>query len=208
MKHIRRIVAALTMLFAAGAFAQSNAAPEYTVLNPTQPASSGDKVEVLEFFFYGCIHCFHLHPKLNHWEKTMPKDVKLDFVPVAFNPNWQPMAYTFYALKAMGQLKRLDDKLYDAWNVDSKILVKKEDIADFVATQGVDRQRFLAAYDSFSVHSDVQRSNQMMRDYQIGGTPTLVVDGKYAISGLEPDDTIRVLNDVIKLARKERGRAR
>lgn len=208
MKQIRRILAVLSMLLAASAFAQSSQDPEYTVLNPPQPTNSGVKVEVLEFFFYGCIHCFHLHPKLSQWEKTMPRDVQLDFVPVAFNPNWQPMAYTFYALKAIGQLKALDDKLYQAWNVDNMILVKRDEIADFVAKQGVDRQKFLDSYDSFGVGSDVKRSNQMMKEYQIGGTPTLVVDGKYAISGLGPDETIRVLNELIRKARKERGRAK
>jgi len=205
MKHLRRVFAALMILFAAHAVAAPGD-PEYTVLQPAQPTNSGNKIEVLEFFFYGCIHCFHLHPKLSEWQKTMPKDVKLDFVPTVFNPNWEPMAYTYYALKAMGQLRQLDDKLYNAWNRENAILVSKDDIADFVAKQGVDRQTFLNNFDSFSVRSDVQRSKQMVVQYHISGTPTLVVEGKYVISGLEPEDTIRVLNEVIKKVRKERGR--
>lgn len=208
MKRIRKILAVLMMMFAASAFAQPATKPEYSLLSPPQPTTSGDKIEVLEFFFYGCIHCFHLHPKLSKWEKTMPRDVQLEFVPVHFNPSWEPMAYTFYALKAMGQLNQLDDKLYTAWNVDNTILVNRDDIADFVAKQGVDRQRFIGYYDSFSVQSEVKRSKQMTLDYQIGGTPTLVIDGKYAISGLEPDAAIRVLNEVIAKVRKERGKSR
>lgn len=206
MKHLRRVFAALMILFAAHALAAPGADPEYTVLQPAQPTGSGNKIEVLEFFFYGCIHCFHLHPKLSEWQKTMPKDVKLDFVPTVFNPNWEPMAYTYYALKAMGQLKQLDDTLYNAWNRENTILVDKDDIANFVAKQGVDRQAFLNNFDSFSVRSDVQRSKQMVVQYHISGTPTLVVEGKYVISGLEPEETIRVLNEVIKKVRKERGR--
>lgn len=203
MRHIRKFVAVLMMLCAATAFADP-AEDGYTVLNPPQPTSSGNKIEVLEFFFYGCIHCYHLHPALSKWEKTMPKDVKLTFVPTAFNPNWEPMAYTFYALEAMGQQKRLHDKLYDAWNVDRMLLTESDKIADFVATQGVDRQQFLANYNSFSVMRDVKRAKQMIRSYQIDGTPTLVVDGRYVIANLEPEDAIRVLDEVINKVRMER----
>jgi thiol:disulfide interchange protein DsbA len=206
MRQLRILLAILAMLFATQALAQSEGAPKYTVLDPAQPTESGDKVEVLEFFFYGCIHCYHLHPTLSAWEKTMPKDVKLDFVPVSFQPTWEPMSYTFYALKAMGKLKALDDLLYKAWNVENQRLVKMDDIADFVASQGVNRQTFLENFQSFSVRSDVQRSKQALVQYHIEGTPTLVVDGKYAITGLEPDETIRVLNNLIRKARKERSK--
>lgn len=208
MKQLKKIFAVLAMLFATQAFAQSHEGPEYTVLSPPLPTSSGAKVEVLEFFFYGCIHCFHLHPKLSQWQKTMPGDVQLEFIPTIFNPSWEPMAYTFYALKAIGQQERLDDKLYDAWNVDNMFLTETDKIADFVAQQGVDRQKFIDNYNSFFVQSAVKHSKQMMIQYHISGTPTLVVDGKYAITGLEPDEAIRVLNELIKKARKERGRNR
>jgi thiol:disulfide interchange protein DsbA len=206
MKRFKTLLAVFTMLFAATAATADPADEGYTLLNPPQPTNSGVRIEVLEFFFYGCIHCHHLHPALDQWEKNLPGDVQVEHVPVAFNPNWEPMAYTFYALKAMGKLAQLDDKLYDAWNVDNLRLVNRDTIADFVAKHGVDRQRFLGNYDSFSVQSDVKRSKQMMLDYKIEGTPTLVVDGKYVISGLGPDETIRVLNEVIQKARLEHKR--
>ncbi|HMC13479.1 MAG TPA: thiol:disulfide interchange protein DsbA/DsbL [Gallionellaceae bacterium] len=206
MKHIKKIFAVLTMLFAAQAFAQPDTGPGYSLLSPPQPTHSGKKIEVLEFFFYGCIHCFHLHPKLSEWERKMPKDVQLDFVPTIFNPNWEPMANTYYALKMMGQQKKLQDGLYNAWNNDNMILTETDKIADFVAQHGVDRQKFIGLYNSFSVQSEVTRSKQMTLQYHISGTPTLVVDGRYVISGLLPDDAIRVLNEVIDKVRKEHGR--
>lgn len=206
MKHFRKLFAVLTMLFAVQAFADSEPIPDYTLLNPPQPTKRADKIEVLEFFFYGCIHCFHLHPKLSEWEKKMPRDVQLEFVPTIFNPSWEPMAYTYYALDLMGQRKRLDDKLYNAWNIDNNILTETDKIADFVAQQGVDRQRFIDFYNSFSVQSEVKRSKQMVVQYHISGTPTIVVDGKYAIAGLQPEDTIRVLNELIKKVRYEHGK--
>lgn len=202
MKLIRRFLAALMLLLAVNASAYAD---EYSMLIPPQPTHSGKKIEVLEFFFYGCIHCFHLHPYLSKWEQTMPNDVALDFVPVHFNPNWEPMAYTFFALKAMGQQKRLDDKLYNALNQDGLPLYSMDNIADFVAKNGVNRAKFVKYYQSFSVQSQVERSGQMTTAYQIEGTPTIVVDGKYVITGLEPADAIRVLDQVIRKVRQERG---
>lgn len=206
MKHFLKFIAAAMLLITATAYAEPEGGQQYTELNPPQPVSTGSKIEVLEFFFYGCIHCFHLHPALSAWEKKMPKDVSIEYVPTIFQPSWEPMAYTFYALEAMGARKKLDDKLYDAWNVSHSFLVKSDEIADFMAKNGLDRQKFLDYYNSFSVQSDVKRSKQMMLQYHIEGTPTLIVDGKYVISGLEPEVAIRVLNTLIKQARMERGK--
>lgn len=205
MKHIRKFMSVLVVLFAATAFTQTAAGQQFTVLNPAQPTSSGKKIEVLEFFSYVCPHCYELHPKLSEWQKTMPKDVQIDFVSVTFNPQWEMMTYTFYALSVMGKQKQLDDAIYDAWH--NRIsLYTLDEVANFVADHGVNRQEFVDNFNSFSVRSSVERSKQMTRTYQIEGTPTLVVDGKYVISGLEPEDTIRALNEVIKKVRKEHGK--
>ena len=189
-------------LFANGAaWADAQLGKDYSLLNPAQPASS-KKIEVLEFFFYGCSHCFHLHPLLSKWEKTMPKDVELTYVPTVFRESWEPMANTFYALESMGQQQQLHDALYRAWNEENMALTDVDKIADFVAKHGVDRAKFTAAYNSFAMQSKVTRAKQMIRSYNISGTPTLVVDGKYVIEGLQPEDTIRALKEVIVMARK------
>ena len=189
-------------LFASGAvWADAQLGKDYSLLNPAQPASA-KKIEVLEFFFYGCSHCFHLHPLLSNWEKTMPKDVELTFVPTVFRDSWEPMANTFYALESMGQQQQLHDALYRAWNEENMALTDVDKIADFVAKHGVDRTKFTAAYNSFAMQSKVTRAKQMIRSYNISGTPTLVVDGKYVIEGLQPADTIRALKEVIVMARK------
>ncbi len=189
-------------LFANGAvWADTQPGKNYSLLNPAQPAST-KKIEVLEFFFYGCSHCFHLHPLLSKWEQTMPKDVELTFVPTVFRDSWEPMANTFYALDSMGQQKQLHDVLYRAWNEENMALTDVDKIADFVAKHGVDRAKFTAAYNSFAMQSKVTRAKQMIRSYNISGTPTLVVDGKYVIEGLQPEDTIRALKEVIVMARK------
>ena len=198
---IRSLVVAVVLFISGAALADAQLGKDYSLLNPAQPTGT-KKIEVLEFFFYGCSHCFHLHPLLSAWEKTMPKDVELTFVPTIFRDSWEPMANTFYALESMGQQQQLHDALYRAWNEENLALTDADKIADFVAKHGVDRAKFTAAYNSFSMQSKVTRAKQMIRSYNISGTPTLVVDGKYVIEGLQPEDTIRALKEVIVMARK------
>ncbi|WP_407899258.1 thiol:disulfide interchange protein DsbA/DsbL [Ferrigenium sp. UT5] len=204
MKLMHKLIAIVLFLVATHVQAGVVEGRDYTVMSPAQPTSSGSKVEVLEFFFYGCPHCYHLHGPLSVWEKKMPKDVELQSVPVIFRDTWEPMARTFYALEALGEGKRLHDDLFDAWNVSRTDLSDEQKITAFVAKRGVDAAKFGAAYNSFSLAGKVARSNQMVRSYGVRGTPTIAVDGKYIITGLEPADTIRVLDEVIEIARKER----
>jgi len=200
-KLIKGLLVAAALFISGAALAEAQLGKDYSLLNPSQPTST-KKIEVLEFFFYGCSHCFHLHPLLSAWEKTKPKDVELTFVPTAFRDSWEPMANTFYALESMGQQQQLHDALYRAWNEENLALTDADKIADFVAKHGVDRAKFTAAYNSFSMQSKVTRAKQMIRSYGISGTPTVVVDGKYMIEGLQPEDTIRALKEVIVMARK------
>jgi thiol:disulfide interchange protein DsbA len=132
----------------------------------------------------------------------MPKDVELIFVPTMFRDSMEPMARTLYALENIGQRPLAHEPLYKAWNVDNIDLSDEAKITDFVAKQGVDRAKFKAAYNSFAMQSKVTRAKQMVRSYKIEGTPTLIVDGKYIVSGKQPDDMVAALKEVIALARK------
>ncbi|MEO6975158.1 MAG: thiol:disulfide interchange protein DsbA/DsbL [Gallionella sp.] len=202
---IRGLVVAVTLMASGAALAEAQLGKDYTLLNPPQPTNT-KKIEVLEFFFYGCSHCYHLHPLLSAWKKTMPKDVELTYLPTVFRDTWEPMAYTYYALESLDKEAQLHDALYRAWNEDNIVLVDEGKIADFVAKHGVDRAKFTAAYGSFAMKSMVTRAEQMIRSYHINGTPTLVVDGKYVIEGLEPEETIQALKRVIVMARKTHGK--
>jgi len=193
------LVAVFFMLFNS-AYA---ALPSYTLLNPAQPASS-KKIEVLEFFFYECPHCFHLHNELIVWEKTMPADIDLEFMPTIFRDSTEPLARTYFVLKSMGKIKPLDNEIYQAIHVKQIGLYDLDSIGAFVASKGVDRAKFVADYNSFTVSSDIVRAKQMIRTYGIEGTPTLIVDGKYKITGMEPAETLIALNEVISMVRKER----
>jgi len=205
VKFIKNLLAISILLFSTQVFAEPVAGKDFKLVEPAQATHSGKKIEVLEFFFYGCSHCFHLHPELASWERKIPKDVELVLVPTVFNPNWEPMAYTYYALEVLGKSQELHNDLYEAWNVKNIILTDESKITDFVAQYGVDRKKFSDAYHSFGVNSKVTRSKQLSQIYRISGTPTLIVDGKYLITGLQPADAVRVMSELIDKVRKERG---
>lgn len=201
---IKGLIVAFALMVSSAAFSAVQG-KDYTLLNPQQPAGA-KKIEVLEFFFYECSHCYHLHPELAAWEKTMPSDVELSFVPTIFRDSTEPLARTYYALEGMGKIKQTDDLIYQAIHVKQANLYDLDSISALVASGGVDKAKFASAYNSFTVNSKVVRAKQMIRSYGIDGTPSLVVDGKYKITGLQPADTIRVLNEVIAMARKERSK--
>jgi thiol:disulfide interchange protein DsbA len=193
-RFFTRLMMVAALLAAGAAQAEAQLGKDYTLLNPPQPTTTS-KIEVLEFFFYECSHCFHLHPFLSKWEKTKASDVEITFVPTMFRDSTEPLAHAYYTLQGMGQIERMDDLIYKAIHEQQ------------IGKNGVDKARFESAYNSFSVASKVTRAKQMLRSYNIQGTPTLIVDGRYVITGLQPEDTIRVLDEVIAMVRKGRPSA-
>ncbi len=205
MKFSKQLFLVLVLLVTPHAFAAPEAGKGYTLINPPQPVTTGTKIEVLEFFFYGCGHCFKLHPLLSAWENKMPKDVELVYVPTIFSNTMEPMARTFYALELIGQRNKLHDALFNAWNVDNIDLSDEARITEFVSKRGVDRKKFGDAYNAFAIQSKVTRSRQMAQSYDIRGVPTLIVDGKYRITGLRPAEAMLALDAALDMARKERA---
>ncbi|SCY26961.1 thiol:disulfide interchange protein DsbA/DsbL [Nitrosospira sp. Nsp13] len=209
-----RLFAAVLLLIGMGITGISSVRAElvegrdYTVLTQPQPTDSGKNIEVLEFFWYGCPHCYALHPHISAWLKRIPKDVSFRYVPAIFRINWTPGAKTFYALEALGARDRLHDKVYDAIHIGKIDLTKDEVLFDWVAKQGIDRQKFIDAYNSFSVQNQqVPQSVRMSKEYQLTGVPALVVDGKYLTSGRmggTPEDVIKILDELIEKVRKEK----
>jgi len=205
MRFIKQIVAVLALLCASQVFAGLEPGKDYKVLNTPQPTRTGSKIEVLEFFFYGCSHCFKMHPPLTSWEKRMAKEVELVYIPTIFSSSWEPMARTFYSLEILGQQKQLHDELFNAWNVNNIDLRDEAKITEFVGQQGVDRKKFNEAYNSFAMQSKVTRSKQLQQIYGIRATPSFIVDGKYLVSGLGPEETIKVLDALIDKVRRARA---
>lgn len=183
---------------------------DYAVLLSPQPTTSGDKIEVLEFFWYGCPHCYKLYPQIRIWQKKIPKDVSFKYIPAIFRKNWIPGAKTFYTLEILGGEDKLHNKIYDAIHIEKIDLANEEMLFNWAEKQGVDRKKFISVYNSFSVVSKSSQSSQMSGKYGLKGVPSLVVDGKYLISGRmggTPQETIQTLNQLINKVRKERTKS-
>ena len=209
-------LAALLLAFAAGssAAAQLVAGRDYRVINPPQTTESGKKVEVLEFFWYGCPHCNALQPPLRTWLKQKPADVEFRRVPAVLSDSWVPLTRAYYAHEVVGALDKLHHETFSAIHEKNLRLQDPKVLFDWVAKNGVDRQKFADAYGSFGVQSRSQRSIDMTRNYDISGTPTVTVDGKYLVAPsmtLKPDRNVdyekffQVLDQIIAMARKERA---
>ena len=155
---------------------------DYRILPIAQPLDSKGKVEVIEFFWYGCPHCYDFEPELSSWVKRQPKDVVFRRVPVAFREDFMPHSQLFYALEAMGKGDAFNEKVMYAMHKENKRLLTEPEIADWVASQGIDRNTFLATYRSFAVVSKARTAKQLVEAYRIDGVPTIVMQGKYVTS--------------------------
>jgi thiol:disulfide interchange protein DsbA len=188
MIHIIKLFSIFLLIFSANqlVLAQTPIKVEegfdYRVLPITQPIDAKGKVEVIEFFWYGCPHCYEFEPELKGWIKRQNKDVVFKKVPIAFREELMPHSQLFYALETLGKGDALNDKVMFAMHRENKRLLNENEIADWVAAQGVDRNTFLAAYRSFAVLSKARAANQLGNAYRIDGVPTVAVQGKYITS--------------------------
>jgi thiol:disulfide interchange protein DsbA len=214
---LRRAAWLLALVVSVSAHAQLTPGKDYRVINPPQPTDSGKRIEVLEFFYYGCPHCNALQPPLRVWLKQKPADVEFRRVPAVFENSWLPLTFAYYALDAMGLADKLHYDVFAALHEQRIRLSDQNILFDWVAKHGVEREKFAEAYNSFGVKNRGMRSIELTRTYDISGTPALTVDGKYLVSPsmiLRPDNTVDypryfvVLDQVIAMARKERAAGR
>ena len=196
----------LVALAAGTAFAQGRNAT-YKPLAKPQAVESGDKIEVVEFFWYGCSHCFDLEPHLHKWVARLPKDVEFRRIPAVPTERWMAGARTFYTLEALGLLDRLHGEVFDAIHLSHVNLMDEKIQLDWMAGKGVDRAKYADAWKSFSVQSKTRRAVQQTQAYDISGVPTLVVDGKYQTSVSmtgSHEALLKTLDELIARARAER----
>ncbi len=181
---------------------------DYTRLKNAQPVATGNKVEVLEFFWYRCPHCFQLEPGLNAWLKTLPKDAQVRRVPAVFRDDWMPGAKLYYTLEQMNLLGRLHHKVFDAYHVENINLNDPAVLGGWIARHGVDRKKFEGIYNSFSTQSKATQGARLATTYAISGVPAFIIDGKYATSVSMAGSEARlfeVLDQLIAKARAERS---
>ncbi|HEX9687262.1 MAG TPA: thiol:disulfide interchange protein DsbA/DsbL [Burkholderiales bacterium] len=203
----------IALTLSGGAAAQLTPGKDYQLINPAQPTASGAKVEVIEFFYYGCPGCNSLQSPLGAWLKKKPADVEFRRAPVVFQDGWLPLTTAYYAFDAMGLVDKLHHEVFRAIHERRTLEIKgllrdQKPLFDWVEKQGVDRKKFVDVYNSFGVRSRTNRSIELPGHYHVTSTPSLVVDGRYlttpAMVG-SYDGFFRVLDQVIAMARKERA---
>jgi thiol:disulfide interchange protein DsbA len=200
MNRIRRT---LLTVFALAPLAAAAQQPRGVIeLNPPRTVESTGKIEVLEFFWYGCIHCYNLEPRIETWLKKLPADVEFRRVPAVFNERWAHDAAIFYAFEAMGLLDKLHKPFFDAIHRDRLRTDHAPALNQWLEKQGVDLKKFEATVKSFGVQSKTRRAVRMTADYKIDGTPAMAVHGRYTVpSG---DTMLDTVNELVAAVRKNK----
>lgn len=205
MKIMLRALAALLLLTAAGSLAANyEANRDYTVLDQPQRTQSSEGVEVREFFSYLCPHCYTFSAPLQDWlDRVDPETVNHVRTPVLFDRSLRPFAQAYYAAETLGIVDDVHMRIFAAVHNQGRRFRSVEDIADFLAEHGVDRERFLNTATGFAVDSRVRQGEQAMRNYRINSTPTVVVAGKYVVNPRTAGSHERMVRIIDYLVKQE-----
>lgn len=178
---------------------------EYRAIPEPQRAEPGDDVEVLELFWYGCPHCYHLEPSIERWLETKPDGVTFRRLPAAASSRWIPHAKAFFAAEQLGVVDQLHEPLFKAMHEQQRKLFDDEQLIAFAAEQGIDEAAFRNAYQSFPVDMKVRQSAELVRRYQLSGVPAIVVNGAYMTGVTEAGGRDRLFDVVDFLVAKEQS---
>lgn len=174
-----RLAAAVIFVAVAGSASAQVAGKDFRAVTPPQPTETGNKVEVIEFFSYACPHCQTLESPLAAWLKRKPADVEFRRVPVVFRDDWAPLARLYFTLEAMGLVEKLNREVFAAIH-DQRVRLQDPNVLfDWVAKKGVEKQKFMDTFNSFSVQSRTQRSRDLAARYTVDFTPAIVVNGRF-----------------------------
>ena len=201
-KFLFSSAAAALFAFSGSAMAaQFVAGKDYTVLpNPVAVEKPG-KIEVREFFWYGCPHCFTLEPHMQAWLKQMPKDVRFVRTPASMNPLWEQGARAYYVSEALGVRQKTHLPLFHAIHANGQNILEQASFAKFFTQFGIPEAKFNSTYKSFPITSKIAQAQDLAKRYQLTGVPAVTVNGKYVIQG-EDQKVTQVLNYLIEQERK------
>lgn len=209
-KYAFALLAALAApaALAQGLLEKYQAGTHYYPIQPAQAVTAPKgKVEVLEVFSYACIHCAHFQAKVDAWKKTMPANASFALMPAAWNPTWEMVARAYYASEALGILDKTHDAFFNAIFIDKVPFATLQDVASWYTKFGVTEQAFLDTANSFTTNTKIQRSKQMVPRYGVDGTPSIVVAGKYRVTGESAGGYDNVFDVVNFLVAKEAAAA-
>ena len=198
------------LLFGQQAVAQNtaDAKPKFIELKPAQPTQTGDKIEVVEVFWYGCPHCYSFEPFLEEWSKSLPADVELIRLPGVLNQAWIPHAKAYYTAEKLGILAEIHRPLFDAIHKEKKQIFNDDQIRAFFISQGVTAAQFDQTYTSKEVDAKIRQAYFLARDYKLTGVPSMVINGKYLTSASQTGTFEELINVMNALIDKERQAAR
>jgi thiol:disulfide interchange protein DsbA len=169
--------------------------------------ADASRIEVIDFFFYGCPFCNDLRPMLERWRKSLPDDVVFRRTPTVRRDSWVPLARTYYTLEILGEVERLHEEVYKGYHDEELSMSRPEVMADWAQRHGVDRGRWLEVYQSEEVTRRVEQARRMTQDYDIQGTPSVVINGRYLTSSGMTDDVklvVPVAEQLIRMVREKR----
>jgi len=186
LKKLLLLAAALAVALPAAAQRAPEEGLDYVELRPAQPTESPGKIEVTEFFWYRCPHCYALEPQLTSWLKQLPKDVQFRRVPAIFSDEWAIDGRIFYTLETLGVEDRVHKALFDAIHQGAGVRLKGDAyakwVADWLAKNGVDPKKYDDTYRSFTVSTKLNRAKQMTAAYKFDGVPAIAVQGRYVVN--------------------------
>lgn len=203
LRHWLSLALASLSLAAAGALAQP-----YSPITPPQPTDGGGKIEVIEFFWYGCPHCYTLEPAVGAWMKNLPQDVAFKRVPAVPSDAWAEAAKMYYTLEAMGVLEQYHMKVFDAIHKSNVNLNNRKMRDDWLAKNGIDPAKYAEVEKSFSVVTKLNRARQLTLAYKVDSVPRVTVNGKFFVSAEKAggtDKVFPVVDQLIGMSRKDKG---
>lgn len=204
---MKKLLAALMLLASTTVMANPMAGVEYNTTTKDITTDNPGKIEVLELFWYGCIHCYQLEPQLHSWVNKLPADVVFKRVPGLPRADWAPMAKAYYAMETLGVLDKLHGKLFDAIHKSRSLKPTDEAAAiDWVSKEGgLDKKKVQEAFNSFTSNTKLNRAAQIFRDSGATGVPALIIDGKYVTSSSMAGGNVQVLKVADHLIAKARA---
>ena len=209
MKFVRRtflnVTLSAVLCAALPAFAQQPGT-DYTLLSSPQPTDNPAKIEVTEFFSYGCSHCAEFNPLIVAWAAKLPADVSFKKVPVSFGrAAWMNIGKLYYTLESSGDAARLDADIFRAIHNERVNLFDERSQVAWLANKGVDTKKYSEMFNSFGMMSKIKRADQMTQSYRIEGVPALVVDGKYLVAGKDFKEQLAIADKLIAKVRAEKS---
>ena len=160
---------------------------------PASVESAADKIEVVEFFWYSCPHCNAFEPQLERWIKKQPKDVLIRRVPVSFRPNFEPQQRLYYVLEGMGKVDEMQMKVFNAIHLERQALTNGDQITAWAEKQGINKAKFVEAYNSFTIVTKVRKATQLQDQYKVQGVPALGIAGRFYTDGSQAGSMERAL---------------